>query len=358
MCLISTEIHEVSKTNILVSPNFNNTRQLVVYSNFVDNISDSNAMVLPVPYPNSVQFIDLSKYKNLFEDCADCFYNPNASRSYAVLSNSSESFNDSNDKPLKVFNVGSYQVSLAKSLQQINRVDERVFKLSSGLRNTLNKFYNEDYWGFIICKLSKGSESYHPFGYSHEIINNKIYIPTRHYHQEVKWNNFNDLSLGLPLDLERNQFSSLSWNESNIDNSPMFKYEQFGTRNTTSHYPNEFNQTNLFEPGRIGNISSKTNNLKKLNDKNYSAKSQFYPESNIQYKEIADDWSHSIYLLNTNPFLNPQIKQMNTCKEIWDTKSLFDPDKINFDFGRCNNFTKLQVEGTYPNIDLIVPISV
>ena len=54
MCLISTEIQNVSKTKILVAPNFDKTRQLTVYSNFVNNISESNAMVLPVPNSNSI----------------------------------------------------------------------------------------------------------------------------------------------------------------------------------------------------------------------------------------------------------------------------------------------------------------
>ena len=63
MCLISTEIQQVSKTKILVAPNSDNTRQLVVYSNYVNNVSNSNAMVLPVPLPHTIKFIDLSKYK-------------------------------------------------------------------------------------------------------------------------------------------------------------------------------------------------------------------------------------------------------------------------------------------------------
>jgi len=48
---------------------------------------------------------------------------------------------------------------------------------------------------------------------------------------------------------------------------------------------------------------------------------------------------------------------MNSCKEIWDRKTLFDPEKINFNFGRCDNFEKIKIEGSYPNIDLVIPIS-
>ncbi len=49
---------------------------------------------------------------------------------------------------------------------------------------------------------------------------------------------------------------------------------------------------------------------------------------------------------------------MNICKEVWDSQSLFDPEKIKFDFGYCKSFVKLQIDGTHPNIDLVIPISV
>jgi hypothetical protein len=371
MCLISTEIQKVSKTKILIAPNHNKTRQLTVYSNFVNNISESNAMVLPVPKPNSIQFIDLSEYSNLFEDCASCFYNPYKSKSLNFSTNSYNSRGD--DKPLEVFNVGSYQVSLAKSLEQISRVDTRIFKLSEGLKQTLEMFYYQDYWGFIICKLAKGSETYHPFGYSHDIIDNKIYIPTRHYHQEAKWSDVNGWALGLPIDLKHNPFSLSTWDDSNIDNSPMFKSEQFGRTgpeangwvrdlNFESNFDSNYNDP--FASNGLAKMSSRADNLRKLNDKNYRSGQNIIqgkknnPSYNeYSYKNVADDWSHSIYLLNLNPYLNEQIKQMNTCKEVWDSQSLFDPDKIKFDFGYCKSFVKLQIDGTHPNIDLVIPVS-
>lgn len=375
MCLISTEIQKVSKTKILVAPNFDKTRQLTVYSNFVNNISDSNAMVLPVPLPNSVQFIDLRGYANLFEDCASCFYNPSRSKS---LNFSTNSYNARDDKPLEVFNVGSYQVSLAKSLEQISRVDTRVFKLSSGLKQTLEMFYYQPYWGFIICKLAKGAESYHPFGYSHDIIDNKIYIPTRHYHQEAKWSDINEWALGLPIDPKANPFTLSTWDDSNIDNSPMFRGEQFGRTapeangwigglgfdsDSDSNFNQNQNLTNQFTSNGLAKMSSRVDNLRKLNDKNYKTRqSNFQGNKSItdeySYKQIADDWSHSIYLLNLNPFTNEQIKQMNSCREVWDSQSLFDPDKINFNFGYCKNFVKLQIDGVHPNIDLVISASV
>lgn len=136
--MISTEIQKVSKTKILVAPNDDKTRQLVIYSNYIDNISDLNAMILPVPLPDTVQFINLSNYKNLFEDCDECFYKPSRGNTYSMTLNMSYR---TNNKSLEVFNVGNYQVSLAKNLEQINRVDSNIFKLSQGLKKTLEMFY-------------------------------------------------------------------------------------------------------------------------------------------------------------------------------------------------------------------------
>lgn len=396
MCLISTEIESISDTHILVAPNANNSRQLVVYSNYINNISEYNAMVLPVPFPQTIQFIDLSRYKDLFEDCAKCFYNPARSLNFAN-SFSTNSSNTRDDKPIHVFNVGSYKVSLAINLEQISKVDSKVFKLSPGLRQTLETFYYQPYWGFIICILNPGQGSYHPFSYSHQIIDSKIYIPTRQYHQTVQWSNTNEWALGTYLDPKQNPLNMKSWSDDNINMSPMFRTEQFeqtaheanrwdnivgglmdeinGNYSTTqfntpegkfdnygiqysmssqsSYYPSNLDSNS------IARMSYRYDNLKKLNDSGYRKNNSQSNQANTQstsYKNIADDWSHSIYMLNINPQLNEQINQMNSCREIWDQQTLFNLDKINFDFGYCKGLTKLKIEGTHSNIDLVFPI--
>ena len=349
MCLINTEIQQVSNTKILVSPNSIKNRQLVIYSNYINNVSESNALILPVPLPHTIQFMDLSGYNDIFEDCAKCFYNPNKTKSFIYTNSFNTRREDS--EPLKVFNVGSYKVSIAMNLEQINQIDKRVFELSDGLKQTLDMFYYQPYWGFIICKLTNGPESYHPIAYSHDIIDSKIYIPTRSYHKEVKWSDLNTWALGLPIDPKQNPINSSIWTDDNIDQSPMFKNEHFGR---TSAEVNGWLGTNS-----IANLSDKNNNnnLKKLNDRQHSVSTN-KNSSNIddKYKNIADDWSHSIYMLNLNPNSNEYINNMNSCKEIWDKQSLFDPDKINWDFGPCYNFSKVTINGSHPNIDLIVQI--
>lgn len=356
MCLISREIESVSNTKILVAPNQNNTRQLTVYSNQVLNVSDSNAMVLPVPLPQTLEFIDLSDYKNLFEDCNKCFYNNNRLRSNKV----SNSYNTKDNKLLQVFNIGSYKVSVAMNLDQISRVDSKVFKLSPGLSKTLQTFYYQKYWGFIICKLNSGPELYHPIAYSHQIIDSKIYIPTRYYHQEVKWADINKWALGTHIDPRQNPFNTMNWNEDNIDMSPMFRMEKFGlTSPEANGWINKIDKINTSykqESNSIAQISSRFDNLKKFNDTNYNQQ-KFSNSTDSIYKNIADDWSHSIYLVNLNFQLNEQLNNMNSCKEKWDQQTLFDYKKINFNFGYCNNFEKIKIEGSYPNIDIVIPIN-
>jgi len=189
MCLISQEVEKVHDTNLFCGLSSDKKRQITIYSNKVNNISQNNAMILPVPFPKTVKFHDMSNYKDFFNDCESCFekmYDEYATlgRSYGTMSmtNSSE--------PLKVFSVGSYNVSLAMTLDDLKRVNKNVFALSDGITNVLKK-YNKNF-GFIICKLKDGNEQYHPFAYSHEIASEKVFIPTKHYHKEHKTSNSNN----------------------------------------------------------------------------------------------------------------------------------------------------------------------
>lgn len=204
MCIISNRVESVSKTKLFVGAKPLTNRQITVYANSVDNLTDGNAMILPVPFPNTVRFHDLSNYTNFFDDCDNCFLKPklkSLSNSYGV-----DGFS-TNSKTLEVFNVGSYQVSLAKSLDDLQRVNKSVFILSNGCDELLRKYYSNPNFGFIICKLATGKEDYHPFGYSHIMIdNNKMFIPTKHYHEH----GFN-----------RSNYKSNY--ESNIESSPMFQ---------------------------------------------------------------------------------------------------------------------------------------
>jgi hypothetical protein len=131
-------------------------------------------MILPVPNPDTIQFHNLSNYTELFNDCNNCFIK----KKNKLIT---KSF-DSSSTFLPVFNIGSYQVSIAMSLTDIKHIDSSIFTLSNGCDELLSKEYNNPIFGFIICKLENSEKEYHPFGYSHNIYNNMLFIPTKHYH--------------------------------------------------------------------------------------------------------------------------------------------------------------------------------
>jgi hypothetical protein len=176
MCIFNGEVTRVGRTRLFAGASKDGKRQLTVYSNAVENKLAGNAMVLPVPNPESVQFHDLSAYKNFFDDCEISFYSTRG------LTLGTDASNVRSLPYLRVESVGSYQVSLANTLDDLKRTDPAVFQIAPGCESTLRKHYSDAGWGFIICKIKEGSEEYHPFGYSHTVWNGQFFLPTRHYH--------------------------------------------------------------------------------------------------------------------------------------------------------------------------------
>lgn len=41
-------------------------------------------------------------------------------------------------------------------------------------------------WGVLFCKLKEGVSDYESFAYSHEIHEDGLFLPTKHYHVGVK----------------------------------------------------------------------------------------------------------------------------------------------------------------------------
>lgn len=309
MCIISDEIIAVSDTKIFVAPDPNKQRQYVCYSNSVINAVNSNIMILPVPNPQTLQFIDLTNYKDIFDICNEHFHDPNPSFNddegvYRLSCNSTGT--------LHVLNVGSYSVSVGMCLDDLLRVDKSVFVLSDELIDVMKKYYSGSFWGFIVCKLKKGPEKYHPLAYSHDIYNGKIFIPTRHYHVES--------STGTGA--------------------------RARARASNQFHVSGYNSTGMFDAFGSG-IGLDTGLNSGINAYNPNKK---------MYKEMADDWSHDIYLCNIDSRTNPNIKKMNSCTYVWDRKFDLDRNKMGFDVGRCDNFEKVIINGEFPNMDIIIPV--
>lgn len=306
MCMISKEIKAVAGTKLFCGVNNEKTKQITIYANTVDNASRNNAMVLPVPFPDSVVFHNLEKYKNFFSDCESSFLNMSKSLSLFTNSYGTQSTDRST---LVVYDVGSYKVSLAHSLNDLKRVDVSVFELSKGLEEMLKTHYSNPVFGFIICKLAEGKEKYHPFAYSHNIASEKVFIPTRHYHDE----NINSYYGNYDM------FTNKSYTTNNIDNSPMFS-----------------SWASVSNPN--SNFSNKVRNAHNNSD-------------------LADDWDHDIYLYNVDLDSNIQVKKMNSCKESWTGDVNINFKKLDFPLDRdCRVFNKLEINGNKPNVDIVLSV--
>lgn len=98
------------------------------------------------------------------------------------------SFNDSyittNSQTLKVISVGSYHVSVAMNLSDLQHINRNVFTLTNDLGNVLQKYYSQTCFGFIICQLHPNTIDYHPFAYSHNILH-IIIMKVIHYMQMI-----------------------------------------------------------------------------------------------------------------------------------------------------------------------------
>ncbi len=290
MCIISERVKAVAKTKILIAPDVSGTRQLTVYSNAVDNISPNNAMILPVPNPKTIKFHDLSKYKNIFNDCNKSFFEQ-MTRGSLFLGHKSKSSN------LYVFDVGSYKVSLAMGIEDLTRVDKTVFSLSDGCYKMMIQEYSDPVFGFVICKLKTGREEYHPLGYSHEIHKNKLFIPTKHYHAHG------------PIDVlsQSTRFDSFDYDASNIDDSPMFGSGLHNLR--TKFHP--------------------------MVEEDWAHEIYLYNGTN-----------------KSNPQFMNMVKSNERPYEYWTGEHLIRTELIDFEFPKLLHFEKHAIFGNQTNIDL------
>lgn len=181
MCIILAQVEEVNATKIFTSLTHDQERQFLVYSNQVETDFD-NLMILPVPNPESVVFVNLSKYSKLFDDLESNFVKSRGSSMNLYASRSAASFDTLERPPLVVYSVGAYSASIVPSISEFDRLDKKHFKLPRDLETILDTTYDRQF-GFIVCKLKQGKHTYHPFAYTHQKHNsNLLFIPTLHYH--------------------------------------------------------------------------------------------------------------------------------------------------------------------------------
>ena len=198
MCIIfggeDTKLEKVAGTKIFVAP-LANGRQLTLYENIVnlDKASDGSAMILPVP-AGMIEVLDLSRIKqsdglpnsNIFEEMKRAY--PQLvypkTKGQRLIVNSVKVSN----KVLVVKTVGSYFVSVAPRLEDIQKIDPTTFKVPTSILKVLTKHYGGDkgqLFSFVICRFRAASVEPHTIGYIHERLldsDGLLFCPTKHAH--------------------------------------------------------------------------------------------------------------------------------------------------------------------------------
>ena len=91
-------------------------------------------------------------------------------------------------KVLVVKSVGSYFVSVAPRLEDIQKIDPTTFKVPTNIQKVLTKHYDGDkgeLFSFVICRFRTASVQPHPIGYIHERLldsDGLLFCPTKHAH--------------------------------------------------------------------------------------------------------------------------------------------------------------------------------
>jgi hypothetical protein len=175
MCIISGQVHYVANTRIFAYPY--NDRQMTVYQNQVGTGKQA-LMILPVPYPQSIRFEEaVMKTPDFFGLCERSF-----TIEHTLSVTRSLSAEGQAKQYLEVRNIGPYAVSVANTLEDIQRLDPSVFQLEEELTFLLQGQYPSPF-GFLCCVLRRGEQKYEPLAYSHKrLFPDRLFLPTLHYH--------------------------------------------------------------------------------------------------------------------------------------------------------------------------------
>jgi len=204
MCIFNKPVSEVKQTRILVSPT-RKGRALVIYENYVGvkpgqgrgndknkekellekqalERESQNAMILPVPLrseESDVELLDLSKGAFKFDDCDKCFPKKIQPQQQCLSSRSSAP----KSSKLEVIAVGAYNMSIAKNLDDLYRIDETVFKVDPNVSELLKIQYGKGF-GFVICCFDSNKNiEPHPIGYVGDFQKDgTMFVPCRHEH--------------------------------------------------------------------------------------------------------------------------------------------------------------------------------
>lgn len=177
MCCFSKPVNSVAATRIFArftEPG----RQAVVYQMRLDAPEDLS-MILPIPVvqpaaDDALTFVNLEKYKDLFQDLEKGFPQPR-SKSNSLRSRSGAI----DSQVLEVHSVGSFDASFVPNVKSFTRLDER-FRLPDGVWDQLPQYAK---FGFAVFKLKKGKFDVHPMAFTFPTTApDRLFFPTVHIH--------------------------------------------------------------------------------------------------------------------------------------------------------------------------------
>ncbi len=179
MCIVSGPVQEIAKTEILVARG-DDGRQLTVYSNRVKLFEDRPvAMILPYPRgPVEVVRTNASDAE-IFSALRKSHEVPK--RSFDTFGGGGTTKMSRGGPTLEVRRSGAYRYSIAPTVADLERADEAVFDLSDSALAALLSEYAERAFSFIVCRIDDNVD-YAPFAYRSLIVNENLFVPTKHYH--------------------------------------------------------------------------------------------------------------------------------------------------------------------------------
>ena len=185
MCIFALPVASVGNTRILVAA-LGGQRQLTVYENKVHS-TGRNAMILPVP-KGPVELIDMTRYPgDIFKHCESMFPQRKDFKFGAGFGGGDSTVASFSMSPLPVVRSGGYMCSIVPSIEDMKRIDTRVFTLPPDIEKVLQSNYPADQFGFIVCLFDGSVGDMKPIAYAHSTLaNGVLFIPTLHEHGHSK----------------------------------------------------------------------------------------------------------------------------------------------------------------------------
>lgn len=174
MCCFSRSVAFVRNTRVFARP-LGGGRQAVAYQMSLGAPEDL-AMILPLPVAREaadkpLEFVNLEGYPQFFDDLAEGFPPPAASRSFGPP--------DIAPQKLAVEKVGSFDASFVPTVKDFARVDER-FRLPEGIWEQLGGYADHS---FAVFKLRQGEHKVHPMAFRFHVRDPRaLFFPTVHIH--------------------------------------------------------------------------------------------------------------------------------------------------------------------------------